>query len=507
MSLIGVVARHELQALLKDLRLAGSIVVLLLILTPALLTLSRVQVKEFADYQESRQSLAGQVDHWQNLSRLPLEVYAPPPPLSFLSRGVLDQVARRQRFSRLDPPLLALEEGSESSWLPYFFRSWDVSSLCVVLFSVIPFVFGYTAFSREKELGTLPLLLSGSVSRATLLLGKSAGLALALLPAYLLALGLSLGTILLVPVIRIQMRAADWKAFALFALGLGLFALLMLQIAILVSTLTHRSSNTLLALLFFWLLALVVVPGLFFGMAEIFFPSPSSREAHLRERTLSAQIMQEYARVLEQSMGRKLKIPQRVFSNPGMKAVFINSKENRVLINREGMMAASHLNRETQTKLVDRLPELVRRQKRLADLKQSLRLNDLRHMMKQKRWVDWADYLSPPLCFQNLSAELAGTGSSSTFGSYRNLLAFRERFLRRVMDSEGFFSKAFFLTEQGGFDRSRLHPQEDSGLLPQSGPENPGLGKEISFRLGSLAGAFLLTFFAGFIASVGYDPR
>ncbi|MFY9271368.1 MAG: DUF3526 domain-containing protein [Candidatus Manganitrophaceae bacterium] len=143
--------------------------------------------------------------------------------------------------------------------------------------------FCFSAVTREKEEGTLPMLLSQGISMRTILLGKIGGgllviFAVVVPPIALFALLLSL-----MPGFEIDREVVTRAVFLTGAYGL--YFCIWVAGAVLVSSLHRQSRHALLTLLGIWVLGCVLMPKSLPALANRLYPAPSKAEfdAHIHE--------------------------------------------------------------------------------------------------------------------------------------------------------------------------------------------------------------------------------
>jgi ABC-type transport system involved in multi-copper enzyme maturation permease subunit len=185
-------------------------------------------------------------------------VYTRPKLLALCAEGFQQSLPRHFVFTgfAIEMPRLT---GQSNFALPRF-ACLDWSFIISLIFSFIAFVFTYDSVCGERERGTLRLILTGSVPRATVLLGKYAGLMLTLGIPLLLGLLVSL---IIVSVSQVDaFHAGTWaKVLSIVALSfiyLSIFVLL----GLFVSARASRPANCMAALLFIWVTLVILIPSL-----------------------------------------------------------------------------------------------------------------------------------------------------------------------------------------------------------------------------------------------------
>lgn len=204
----------------------------------------------------------------------------PPNPLSMFAKGLDEAMGRSFEIS---PIGAAVRTGQKSGNAVFdFFPSPDFLYIIRVVLSLVALLFGFDQVSREKEAGTLRLMLANPASRAGVLAGKWLGNFLSLAVPFLLVTMLGAAVLSLDPAIRFSSGQA---------LRLGLILVLtlfyiafFLSLGILVSSLTRRASSSLVILLFVWTLLVFIIPNLGTLVARQAVEVPSVRALSEKRR-------------------------------------------------------------------------------------------------------------------------------------------------------------------------------------------------------------------------------
>ncbi len=202
----------------------------------------------------------------------------PPGPLAPIATGLRDIQPQAVRVT-MDVALSAERERETPLASPTRKRSGtlDPAFLFIVLFPLVVIALSYEILSGERERGTLTMLLSHPVSQTQLVLGKAGARALLLTVVTLLsaAIGLTLA--------GVQWTSADTLVyFGLYSSLLVCWALLWFALAIAVNAWSVGSARNALMLVGFWLLFVVVIPGLVQVSVDTLYP-PVSRIEVLHE--------------------------------------------------------------------------------------------------------------------------------------------------------------------------------------------------------------------------------
>jgi ABC-2 type transport system permease protein len=233
-------------------------------------------------------------------------------------------------------------------------------SLAYVLQTLLPlliFFLGFGAITRERENGTLALLVCQGVQDRTLLLGKVLGCSAVVATIWLPT------AFLLVSLLAVSATSVSpdlWQRAGLLVAIYTLYLFFWVCVAVLVSAHSRSSNAALLVLLSLWALLFVFVPRTLPNLAERFWPSPSKPEFELAlHKEVSAQ-----------GNGHDPKDPQfdalkrELLQKSGKRDV----SELDVNFNGVAMQTGERQSSEVYERHFNALQELYRRQNRLSEL-------------------------------------------------------------------------------------------------------------------------------------------
>ncbi|RKU34800.1 hypothetical protein C6496_19370 [Candidatus Poribacteria bacterium] len=164
------------------------------------------------------------------------------------------------------------------------FTELDWTFIIGLIMSFMAILFTYDAISGERETGTLSLLMSNSVSRATVLLGKFIGAFLTILLPLLIGILLNL---MIVNASRLVSLSGDeWARVGITFVISALYISIFLWLGLFISSLFSNSSSSLLVLLLIWIVFVVLIPNTIGVLASGFKQVPSRSEI---SRTKKAQ--------------------------------------------------------------------------------------------------------------------------------------------------------------------------------------------------------------------------
>jgi ABC-type transport system involved in multi-copper enzyme maturation permease subunit len=270
------IARKEIVANLLSYKFFVVLLLMVLLVATSLFIMYRDYSGRMADYQLIRPD-PGE----------PIAV-VPPNPLSIFAKGLENAMTRSFEIGVVG---IDVRAGQSSGNIVYaFFPAPDLLYVVRVVLSLVALLFGFDQISREREQGTLKLMLSGPVSRARVLLGKWIGNVLSLAVPFLLVTLLGVAVLLLDPDVRFTAGQLG-RLGLILALAL-LYLAFFLSLGMLVSALTRRAATSVIVLLFVWALLVFVLPNLGTLVARQFVSVPSVRAlSEKREQTWTREVL------------------------------------------------------------------------------------------------------------------------------------------------------------------------------------------------------------------------
>lgn len=275
MKLILKIALKECKEIFRERRFQWASIIIFTLLTSAVLLsyqyYQSVKQQHEVAREDARQEWLGQGErNPHSAAHFGTYAFKPRYPLSLIDNGV-DKYAGVSIFleahSRNEAEYMAAQDQTGLS------RFGDLTPDFILLF-VIPLLIillGYNSFTRERESGTLKLLVSQQVPFYALAMGKWLGLFLLVvglvLPIYVLALVL-LGNL------------SDYGQFSASALT-GLFGVYLLyfmvfiNLTLLVSLVAEKSNTAFVTLIGIWMIACLALPKFTSSLANQLHPYPS----------------------------------------------------------------------------------------------------------------------------------------------------------------------------------------------------------------------------------------
>lgn len=270
------IARKEILSNLLSYKFFIVLLLMVLLVATSLFIMHRDFRERMADYQVVRPKPGD-----------PIALVAPNP-MAIFAKGLDDAMTRSFEVGTIG---IDVRAGQSSGNIIYsYFPAPDFLYVVRVVLSLVALLFGFDQVSREREQGTLKLVLGSSVSRAKVLAGKWIGNFLSLAVPFLLVTLLASALLMLDS--NVQFSAGQLGRLALI-LALSLFYLgFFLSLGILVSTLTKRAATSVVILLFAWSLLVFIIPNLGTLLARQFVSVPSVRAlSEKRQQTWTREIL------------------------------------------------------------------------------------------------------------------------------------------------------------------------------------------------------------------------
>ena len=272
------IARKELTDHMMSLRFAMACGLCLVVFLMTTLVLAR-EFREAAstynmnEVMQRNQMLQARGEEGGVQDRLRRGVVANRPlnPLHILVRGVAPDLTESVRVLRGGGLDFSASRGDDP--VAPLFPAVDFVFIVGVIASLLALAFSYDAVSGERESGVLKLLMSYSLPRDQILLGKWLGGYLALTAPFLLGFAVSLVLAVLFPEVELDLDAV------LGIVCLALVALLYLgavySLGIFVSARTQMVSTSITVLLLVWVGLILAYPNMAPYIAAQLLPAPS----------------------------------------------------------------------------------------------------------------------------------------------------------------------------------------------------------------------------------------
>ena len=167
--------------------------------------------------------------------------------------------------------------------------------------SLIAILFSFDSISSERERGTLRLMLSNSVPRHTVLIGKFLGALLSISIPFTLAILMNL---LVISMSReIDLGADVWIRLCIIFIISILYLCLFIALGLLVSSSVQNSVVSLVILLLTWCTFVIFIPRTFASIASDFSNPMTYDEYFTRRNQNIRNLSEEYVALLQETRG------------------------------------------------------------------------------------------------------------------------------------------------------------------------------------------------------------
>jgi ABC-type transport system involved in multi-copper enzyme maturation permease subunit len=273
-NMIWIIARREFLSNIITLRFLIAFALCLVLIMSSTYVLIDDYAARLKAYDVSVTEHVNAVKQMRVFSRLRAMIDRPPSKLSFLCVGSDRRMGNVTQVNYQRVPVEAIGGGGGNLLMvvsPYL----DMILIIQVILSLLVLLFAYDTISGERERGTLAQVLSNSVPRHQLLMGKFVGGMMTVsLP---LLVGLLAGLIVVWFSGDVALDAGDWVRLGLVVIASLLYISLFFTLGILISSLTGRSATSLVLLLFLWVVLVIIVPNV--------GPYVAKRMRHIRHPT------------------------------------------------------------------------------------------------------------------------------------------------------------------------------------------------------------------------------
>jgi ABC-2 type transport system permease protein len=270
------IAREEWRLWLRSrIVVAAALIVAVLIAATAVLTLDRLhtqQTQRAAQQKEAEAAFFAQPDrHPHRMVHYGHYAFRLPPPLAVFDPGV-DAVTGQSIFLEGHRQNTAMFADAKASASLGGFAALTPANLYQLLLPLLLIIIGHGVILRERESGTLAVLLAQGQSGLVLAGGK----ALALLAVVALFM-VPLAALAIHAVLAGETALAAFTVVAGYALYLAVWGALVLAVSLLVRT----RAVALGALVFIWLVMVLVVPRIGINAAAALVDAPGKIESDL----------------------------------------------------------------------------------------------------------------------------------------------------------------------------------------------------------------------------------
>lgn len=352
-----------------------------------------------------------------------------PSPLSIFSKGINDNIGKEKKIKLGEVPLFLdgkTSSGRDNPFLNTFF-SIDFATVVAILISLLALVFSYDAITREREDGTMKLIFTGKVGRITFLLGKLVGLLLTLLPILLFCYLLACLIVVLNP--GISFSASDWQGIILLFITSILYMMAFILLGMMISSLTHNSSTSIIVSLLCWIWFLFLIPSISFYLSQSMVKVTMYDNVKRAMDELGNGVWKEHE-------GKWNEIRNELCPN-GMNYYNYNGGEDGML-----SIYGGEQNMVEAQRRGNALLEPMRID--IADKKWAIQKNYQDELLFQNQVQQYLSWLSPSELFRQTTQKLCRTDADSYLRYMQTIRNYRETLIRYMVDKKLFESIKYF---------------------------------------------------------------
>ncbi|MEE2659788.1 MAG: ABC transporter permease [Candidatus Latescibacterota bacterium] len=296
------VVRKELLDQLRSLRFAITCGVCLVVLMLSSIVLTR-------DYREAQSTYnMNRVIHRNDLEQRTdvrslwegVTVDRPLNPLNTMVRGLSDgltESVKIQPGNRLDFP-----ERWEQNPILALFPSVDYVFIVGIIMSLLALALSYDSVSAEAESGVLRLLMSYSVPRDTVLLGKWIGGYISLMAPFTVAFVLSVLVSLLYSEVELRGNVA-LGLLSLYGLAM-LYLAAIFSLGLFISSCTRLASTSITVLLLVWVVFILAIPNTAPYFVGQLLPLPSRESIDREKQAMERDALTKFQQMIKDEQER-----------------------------------------------------------------------------------------------------------------------------------------------------------------------------------------------------------
>ena len=255
--MIWIIAKKEFLLNLVNFRFIAGFILCFMLSVLSAWILTQDYAERIAEYSNDVQNHREKLESSRVYSEVKVTVDKRPEPLGMLCEGVEKYLNGTVTVSHGHVPAISSRSG-QGNPLMAGLASLDLSLIVQLIFSLLALLFVYDSISREREQGTLSLLMSNPVPRHQVLFGKYLGILLSLFVPILCSMLAGALIVLLSP--AVELSSSEAIRLILISLISLLYVSVFCSVGIFVSSRCSRSKTSLMFLLFLWVTFVLLIP-------------------------------------------------------------------------------------------------------------------------------------------------------------------------------------------------------------------------------------------------------
>jgi ABC-type transport system involved in multi-copper enzyme maturation permease subunit len=481
------IIRKEMLEHLLGMRFAIACILCLLVVLTSLFVRGLDYTQSLDDYHQNvvmdREAKEALREPWEVIWRNN-RINLAPNPMKIFVQGISEQNGGSVSIAGNSPPQLVVQD-IENTSVPLF-PFVDMVFFVGIIMSLMAIVFGYNAVSGEKENGTLRLLLSYSLPRDRLLLGKWLGGYLTLILPFLITV-VAMAAIVLMQR-TIDLSQTQWIRFMVFILLSLLYLAAFYSLALWISSLTRKASTSIIVLVSLWVVLVLALPNLSPYLAGVFGRSEPLMDINKARIDINRELWDVKRAAIVAAYDKEHGFL------PGWEKNFDRYDPVWRPKWQQRQLAMAGIDREIQMEGLREFEKL--------DKKNS---NDIDTRIRRGKWIS---RLSPFSCLAFSAVELAGEGIEEQRRVFQQVNAFHKLYLNYGYDEEEKRVRYFISISK---EKRRGDPWPTMrSPYPQFNYQPAPVGayvRPVLLDAALLACFGILFFFLAFTAFVRYDVR
>jgi len=499
-----IIIKKEFLSRIFTFQFTFGIIISVFLISISTVVLTKNYQEKLRNFQQSVSEHANELRQIKVYSALNPKLELPPQPLSVFNEGVVEQFGNQVTIRRDEIPRLEAGSDVDNEFL-VIFSNIDITTIIKIIMSLLAILFAYNCVTEDKEAGTLKQVLANPIPRYKILLSKYIGGISVLLLA--LTVSILFGLIIFLASARVAISGQIIARVLTFMVISAIYISIFYLIGMLISTLTSRSSTSLIFSLLCWVVFVILYPDVASYAVKQFYPleTPKAMERALKELTDN---FKKFRIETEISLLERFHPPgfflyknKKVFATSGI--VDFDSHSEGIVISQS--YGGNKLTNEQFDKLVKffkERSELVEPEKiRVAEQKDQIVQQRLNGLLRQRKIIDWISLLSPAYLFDKSTAVLMGTDLNYINRFLTATRQYRNSLIQYLYDKKAFSSSQF------------VYPDEQFSLADMPGfrfNEFENLADTLLRCIGDIAILLLLNillFVAAMFLFLKYDPR
>lgn len=324
----GLVAKKEILVSLTSVRFIITVIVCCLLMPLSTWVLSNDYIEDQRDHQ-ARVELENRRTEGKNMATV---VSRPVPPLSSLFRGVNTQAVNSINLKYYVGWNMPKSVGRQSI-TSAIFPTVDITFIVGVVLSALALMLSFDAVSGEKAQATLRLMMSNSVPRSSIILGKWVGLSTVVLIPF--SLGVVLSLLVYFFITGVSLNGAEAIALVIALLVTAIYLALFVLIGITVSALTKNPALSILVSLGIWGVIVFILPQLSNAVASginpIRSPQVIERDIRVAYNEMANAMRDKNIEITEKA--KRESLPYEEWNPERVRGDFALVKENKITAN------------------------------------------------------------------------------------------------------------------------------------------------------------------------------